>query len=95
MSSDEWGQGPWSGGNGISVASESRVVLREYAGIPIAFQVRTVLDVERADDGFTLTERVFAPTIIKNYDIVWGDGPDSWESSFDLERWGFLVARVG
>jgi ribosomal protein S18 acetylase RimI-like enzyme len=95
MSPDEWGQGPWLGGNGVSVASESRVALREYAGIPIAFQVRSVLDVDRGADGFTLTERLLAPTIVKNYDIVPGEGPDSWESSFDLDRWGFMVARAG
>ncbi len=92
MPPDEWGQG-WSGERAISIAEKSRVALAEYAGIPIAFQVRSVLDVGSTAGRFALTERLLVPTIVKNYDMAAGEGPNRWSTTFDLSRWSFLVAR--
>ena len=94
MTPDDWGQG-WSGEPLVSVAEEARVALADYAGIPIAFQVRSVLDVGTAGGRFILTERLLAPTIVKNYDTAQGEGPTRWPGTYDLSRWGFLVARAG
>lgn len=59
--------------------------LAEYGQIPIAFEVRRVLDVSEA----VPTERTLDVPYVKDY------GPPQWASSFDLSNWGLLVARCG
>ena len=80
----------------IEVLEES-IDLVEYARIPIAFEVKRVLDVTgNGDEGFELTERPLenAP-YVKNYDAIPGEGPEQWPQRFDLANWGFLAACIG
>jgi hypothetical protein len=77
--------------------------LAEYARIPIAFEVRAVLDVEPVDGGLgglRLVERALDAPYVKDYDAIPGNNPADWPSRFDLGNWGFLSAwdegaRVG
>ena len=80
----------------IDVVEESPVALREYAQVPIAFEVREAFDVveSRADsDVFRLTPRAVAEPYLKNYDEHDG-GPEAWSARFDLSHWRFFGARV-
>lgn len=82
----------------IEIVEERKPHLADYARVPIAFEVRTVLDVRAADDGgFTLSERAIDPPYTKDYDVH--EGPESW-TRFDLRNWGWFGAladgrRVG
>jgi GNAT superfamily N-acetyltransferase len=71
----------------IDVAEESFDTLAEYATIPIAFEVRDVLDLS------TMTPRSIETTYVKNYDLD-GGSPTDWPARFDVSRWVLLVARV-
>ncbi len=75
----------------IEVAEEPMPDPAEYARVPIAFMVRTIMDVTAADDGgFTLSERAIHPPYVKDYDAL--DGPGTW-AQFDLTHWGWLAAH--
>ena len=77
---------------GIVITRESPTSLAEYARIPIAFEVRRVLDVASwADPGqFHVSEREVEP-YAKDYD---GDGgPLAWPSRFDISTWALFIAR--
>jgi GNAT superfamily N-acetyltransferase len=79
-----------------TISEQSLDDLVAYARIPIAFEVRSVLDV--TDDGaggFSLTERPVATPWIKDYDAVPGEGPLAWAARWDLSRWGVLAAFLG
>ena len=85
---------------GIEVRHESAATLREYAGIPIAFDVSHVFDV--VADGcneFILTARPLANSYVKDYDAI-SDRPEDWPQRFDISNWAFFSAfsdeqRVG
>lgn len=76
--------------------SEGRVAdLAEYARIPIAFTVRSLLDVTTGDDGeILLSERALDLPYLKDYDALPGEGPGGWGGHFDLSNWGVLMARM-
>jgi GNAT superfamily N-acetyltransferase len=79
----------------VTVAEEPMPDLAEYASVPIAFEVRRVLDVAVMDGGlggFVLSERDVHPPYVKDYDAV--DGPASWAERFDLRNWGWMAART-
>ena len=80
---------------GVAITRESPESLTEYARIPIAFEVRHVLDVESPRDqaGFRVSERDVT-SYMKDYDALDG-GPLSWRSRFDVSQWGFFIARDG
>jgi GNAT superfamily N-acetyltransferase len=66
--------------------------LAEYAAIPIAFEVRTIYEVEIPDGGLGgihLHERPVSP-YIKDYDLL--HSPLSWPGTFDLKNWGLFLA---
>jgi GNAT superfamily N-acetyltransferase len=66
--------------------------LAEYATIPIAFEVRTIYEVEVPDGGLGgihLHERPVSP-YIKDYDLL--HPPLSWPGMFDLKNWGLFLA---
>lgn len=68
--------------------------LSEYAGIPIAFSVASVLDVESIDKGLRgmyMREKKVATPYIKNYDSYDG-GPERWLKRFDVSNWAFFLA---
>lgn len=71
-------------------------LLYEYASIPIAFEVRSVLQVEEMDNGLgglRLVEQPVTPPYIKDYDALEDGPPTTWPRQFDLRNWGFLLAR--
>jgi GNAT superfamily N-acetyltransferase len=78
----------------IETASVPSPLLVEYAAIPIAFEVTSVLSVrESADQRFVLTERHLDSPYVKNYDAL-GDGPLHWAGRFDTSQWALLLARA-
>ena len=71
-------------------------MLREYARISIAFEVREVFDVALrpgGSGGFTLTPRPVAAPWIKDYDAI-DSGPTAWASQFDVALWTFFGAHI-
>ncbi|PYS89088.1 MAG: hypothetical protein DMF64_18505 [Acidobacteria bacterium] len=81
----------------IEVDEEPLTALAEYASIPIAFEVGTVLDVADAGDGlsnFVLTERSLDVPYVKDYDALSGEHPTRWAERFDMSNWGLFAARV-
>ncbi|MDB5034262.1 MAG: acetyl-transferase [Chlorobi bacterium] len=83
----------------IDLREEPLHNLEEYASIPIAFTVGTVLDVTVEDDGaprFVLSERRISQPYLKDYDAIGGEHPGTWEERFDLSSWGMIAAyRAG
>jgi GNAT superfamily N-acetyltransferase len=76
----------------IDVTEEPLPDLAEYARVPIAFEVRAVLDVAAdGGGGFVLSERAIHPPYVKDYDAL--ERPESWAERFDLARWGWFAAR--
>ena len=78
----------------IDVVQEDAASLEDYARVPIAFEVREIVEPvrEAARDGFSLVSRVVETPWVKDYDAH--DGPLGWPSRFDLSHWGFFAARV-
>lgn len=78
----------------IETASIPSQLLAEYAVIPIAFDVASVLSAQKdADRSFILTERRLDSPYVKNYDAI-GDRPLDWAARFDTSRWVLFVARA-
>lgn len=84
-----------------AVRTESIADLDRQGDIPIAFDVRTVLDVKLVDRGLggIILDEVDVDPWVKNYDTA-EDGPSQWSSRFDVTNWGLLGAyedgtRVG
>lgn len=78
----------------IVIRNEPLTALGEHARISIAYEVRTVLDVDvqnRGLDGFRLVERSVPEPWIKDYDHG-GEGPTRWATRFDISNWGLLAA---
>jgi GNAT superfamily N-acetyltransferase len=78
----------------IEVSEEPVTALAEYARVPIAFEVRQVLDVAegKLPGELILSERRLEVPYVKDYDE--GESPMAWARRFDLSNWGFLAARV-
>ena len=68
-----------------------------FAQIPIAFQVDSILQVEKVDGGLgglVLTERSVERPYVKDYDAQDEEGgPTDWPDRFDVSTWGFVLAR--
>ncbi len=67
-----------------------------YAGIPISFEVRSVLEPEsiaRGLEGIVLRERVVEKVWVKDYDGTTDGGPERWSERFDTTKWCFLTAE--
>jgi GNAT superfamily N-acetyltransferase len=80
----------------VEIRQEPVTSLEEYANIPIAFVVNSILDVETLRGGereFRLTERRIDIPYVKDYDSIEGEGPASWPARFDLLNWAFILAR--
>ncbi len=80
----------------VEIREEPLTDLGEYARIPIAFQVRSVLEVavrDRGLGGFVLSERTLETPFIKDYDALPGEGPSTWARRFDVSNWGMIAAR--
>lgn len=82
----------------IEIVEESAASLPEYGHVSIAFEIRSVVDVEQSDaegHDFLLRERSLTMPIEKDYDASPGNHPADWPSFFDVENWGFLAAWLG
>ena len=66
--------------------------LNEYASIPIAFEVRTILEpalVQNGLSGIQFAERS-VPFYMKDYDSL--GSPLTWPMEFDISNWGIFLA---
>jgi GNAT superfamily N-acetyltransferase len=82
----------------VLVRAEPITALDEHARISIAFEVRSVLEVELREGGlagFTLRERDLAKPWRKDYDAEPGNAPTDWPKRFDMRQWGLLSAWDG
>ena len=80
----------------VEVRADSATALREYARIPIAFEVREIFDVSLRDDvsgGFVLTRREIEVPYVKDYDAIEEESPAHWAERFDVSNWEFLTAH--
>jgi GNAT superfamily N-acetyltransferase len=78
----------------IEVVEEPMPDLAEYARIPLAFEVRYVLEPVVLDGGLgglMLSERGIDFPYAKDYDAI--EGPASWPARFDPRSWGWFVAQ--
>lgn len=84
-------------GPGPEISEMPIGALAEYAGVPISFEVRSVLEVEVGEGGkgpVARGERAVAMPWTKDYDAVPGGRPERWPDRFDLSRWGLFAARA-
>lgn len=81
----------------LEIREETSAALSEYARIPIAFEVGSIIEARTAAPGgdFVLDERRLSMQFIKDYDAIADNGPLDWPKRFDVSAWGFLAARVG
>ena len=69
--------------------------LDQYAGVPIAFEVSSSLEVDEDPTGsFLLRERSIQPPYVKDYDSIEGAAPTSWPSLLSAFEWQMFAARV-
>lgn len=68
----------------------------EYARVPIAFEVRGVLEIEVLDGGggLLMAERAVASPWVKDYDAG-EERPQRWARRFDVRNWRVFEARSG
>jgi GNAT superfamily N-acetyltransferase len=72
--------------------------LEAYAGVPIAFEVRSILEITevgRGLEGFRLREVGVQVPYIKDCDASPEGGPEHWSERFDTSRWAFFLASEG
>ena len=79
---------------GIEITEEPIASLRDYASVPVGFEVASILDVNDDHGCFQLTERPVDARWIKDYDAIPGEHPSEWPKRFGVSRWGVLAARV-
>ncbi len=80
----------------IQIEKISADHLDDYAKIPSAFEVRSILEVELVEDGLggmRLHEVPIKP-YVKDYDTP-GEYPTDWPARFDVSKWGFFLAKMG
>jgi len=68
--------------------------LAQYATVPMAFEVQSVLKVDQIQDGLgglALREEKLETPYIKDYDADFGNTPTLWAGQFDLQNWGIFL----
>jgi GNAT superfamily N-acetyltransferase len=70
----------------IETAGIPSRLLTDYAAVPIAFDVRSILSAP------SLTESRVDPPYVKDYDAI-GDRPLAWSARFDTSQWVMFLAR--
>ena len=73
------------------------MTLEEYASIPIAFEVGSILDVMTTANGlgeFVLTQRLLDVPYVKDYDSINEEEPAQWARRFDMSNWVLFAARA-
>lgn len=81
----------------LVVTQDPEPALAEYAGVPITFEVRQVLEIDVVANGLgglLLSERTLSVPYIKDYDAIAGSHPLEWGKHFDLSNWGFFAAYL-
>jgi GNAT superfamily N-acetyltransferase len=81
----------------IEILQEGFDHLPAYGQIPIAFEVRSILDLTVADGGLgglSLRERELTSPYAKDYDGIDGNRPCEWGRRFDMANWTLLSAWV-
>jgi GNAT superfamily N-acetyltransferase len=80
----------------ITIEEISPDNLAEYASIPIAFTVKSILEVELVEDGLggMLLHEIPVRPYIKDYDAD-GESPVGWPTRYNVTNWGFFLARMG
>jgi GNAT superfamily N-acetyltransferase len=81
----------------IEVREELMTTLEQYASIPIAFEVGSILHVMATTNGpgeFVLTERSLDIPYVKDYDSINGEEPAQWARHFDISNWILFAARA-
>jgi hypothetical protein len=70
--------------------------LAEYASVPSALEVRSILQVELIQGGLggMRLQEVSVNPYIKDYDAH-GETVVDWPRKFDVRNWGFFLARWG
>ena len=69
--------------------------LEQYARVPIAFEVASILDVEERTTGAVLLyERLIQQPYIKDYDSIEGASPTLWPGLFSEFEWQMFAAKV-
>lgn len=79
----------------ITIHTHDTSALPEFDRIPSRFEVRSILSLESIDGGLgglRLRETPVTP-YIKDYDGSEDGPPSHWARTFDLNTWGFLLAR--
>jgi GNAT superfamily N-acetyltransferase len=82
----------------VDILIEDSRTLAAYASIPIAFEVREVVDLDALAPGHTggpLPARALDKPYSKDYDAYPDNGPLDWPARFRVERWTFFAAYVG
>ena len=78
----------------IEMAGVSSQLIADYAAIPIAFDVRSVLSAKESSSGsFLLTEYAVDDPYVKDYDAG-SERPREWATRFDTSQWALFLARV-
>jgi GNAT superfamily N-acetyltransferase len=69
--------------------------LAEYNTIPIALEVKSILEVDLVHGGMggILLKEIPVRPFIKNYD-AYGEIPTDWSMRFDVTNWGFFLAKL-
>lgn len=78
----------------LRIAEVGQGGLEEYSRVSIAFEVRSVLRVERIGGGlggFSMTEDAVGSPYTKDYDGSGEGGPTRWARKFNLANWGIFV----
>src|SRR5262245_50249625 len=77
----------------IETAGIPSQLLAEYAAVPIAFEVTSVLSAQKSTDRpFVLKERRLELPYVKDYDVI-GNRPQDWAARFDTSQWVLFLAR--
>lgn len=79
------------------ILEEPVTVLPDYSRIPIAFEVRSILEAYLPDKGLggiRLTERPVAVSWIKDYDEFEHERPASWAQRWNIANWGVISAFI-
>jgi GNAT superfamily N-acetyltransferase len=72
--------------------------LTDYAKIPIAFEVKSIFEVDLIDDGLggiTLREVDVPTPYIKDYDSYEEGGPTHWPKHFDIKNFTIFMVHDG
>jgi streptothricin acetyltransferase len=79
------------------IIEQSTKDLTGYNSVPVAFEVRTILDIEVVDrglGGFVLTERKNKTPYVKDYGPFDWEPPKRWVGPWDISNWVVISAFI-